>query len=237
MKFEQTDKAYLDERVRVSDELGKRDVWSVIDHWPLYAGLGTLARNLTIIELVRQSISVPGHIAEFGCWRGSNLMLLTKLLKLLDPMGSKLVHGFDSFEGLTTFTDGDGENQPHGAYKGDLDELKRLIGLFGLQDDVVLHIGLIQDTLPDFIKSHPETNFSLVLCDTDLYEPTTIILNTLHERMVKGGMFILDEWNDERWPGEAKAVTEFMKDHGSCYDMVHLENTRQPTLALKKVAY
>ena len=53
--------------------------------------------------------------------------------------------------------------------------------------------------------------------------------------MAKGGLFVMDEWNDERWPGESVAVKEFLKSHGDDYRMRHVRNARQPSLVLEKI--
>ena len=51
---------------------------------------------------------------------------------------------------------------------------------------------------------------------------------------MKGGLFIFDEWNHPTWPGETTAAREFLNEHGDKYEVLHIQNTRQPTLALKK---
>src|SRR5438309_1415640 len=103
MKFAATDKKYLANRKLISEKYGERELWSVIDHWPLYCGIGNLARSMAIADLLKSTLEVPGHVAEFGSWRGANLLFLAKLLRIYDPHGSKQVHCFEGFEGLTTF--------------------------------------------------------------------------------------------------------------------------------------
>src|ERR1700690_3318252 len=74
MKFATEDAAYLAERKALSQELGPRELWSIVDHWPLYCGVGNLARFMAIADLLRGTARVPGHVAEFGSWKGANLM-------------------------------------------------------------------------------------------------------------------------------------------------------------------
>lgn len=235
MKFAETDRAYLTRRKELSAKYGERELWSVMDHWQLYCGIANLARALAISDLLRSTLEVPGHVAEFGSWRGANLMLLAKLLRILDPQGSKQVHCFESFEGLSTFVPKDGASvSTRGQYKGSYEELVDFIGLYELQDDIVIHKGLLQDTIPATLAERPELSFSFAYCDVDLYEPTRLILDQVHPRLAKGGLFVLDEWNAERFPGETLAVREFLAEHGDGYQMEHVRNARQPTLALRK---
>ncbi len=235
MKFENKDKAYLQNRKTLEGELGI-ELWNIVDHWPLYCGIANLARNVAIIDLVRSTLDVPGHIAEFGCWRGANLMLLAKLMEIFDPHSLKEIHGFDSFQGLTTFATEDKDAaEEEGRYKGDLKGLQALIDLYELQDTIQIHKGLIGNTLPEFLERRPEATFSLVYCDTDLYEPTRDILTMLHERLSKGGIFVFDEWNIEKWPGETVAAREFIATHSDHYVQEHVRGTRQPNFVLRKM--
>lgn len=236
MKFNTLDKRYLDQRRSFSEVSGPRELWSVIDHWPLYVGTGNLSRFMAISDMVRETLDVPGHVVEFGSWRGANLMFMAKLLRIYDPHGCKLVHCFESFQGLETFStqDGGAGSSEGGTYRGNYDELRAMMSLNELEDDVVIHHGDILKTLPDALKNEG-LSFSFVYCDTDLYAPSRLILDSLHPRLSKGGLIVMDEWNYDKWPGEAIAVREFMESHGGAYEMRHVRNARQPSLVLKKV--
>lgn len=237
MKFNKVDEMYLSRRKVFSADSGLRELWSVIDHWPLYVGISNLARFMAIGELLKESLDVPGHIAEFGSWRGANLLFMAKLLRIYDPSSGKQVHCFEGFEGLQTFSEKDGESKVShsGAYLGNYDELLAMIDLYDLSDDVVIHSGDILKTLPDALADE-SLSFSLVYCDTDLYEPTQLILSKLHSRLSKGGMFILDEWNYSDWPGETTAVREFLQEYGNEYEMKHVKYTLQPSLILRRIS-
>lgn len=238
MKFKSIDDRYLSRRQALSEKYGPREIWSVADHWPLYAGIGNLSRFLAIADLVRESLDVPGHVAEFGSWRGANLLFMAKLLAIHDGLGQKMVHCFDSFEGLTTFADedGDAESSTRGAYKGSLEELEDMIELCELSDAIEIHKGLIQDTLPPFLTAQPGVQFSLIYCDTDLYDPSKEILTRLDTHLSQGGMFVFDQWNYDAWPGESLAVREFMSAQGTRYRMESVRQARQPSLVLRKVS-
>jgi hypothetical protein len=236
IKFSTLDERYLTQRRNFSETSGPRELWSVIDHWPLYVGISNLSRFMAISDMLRDTLEVPGHIAEFGSWRGANLMFMAKLLRIYDPHGCKIVHCFESFAGLETFTeqDGDAEFSEGGTYRGNYEELRAMIDLSELGDDIVIHRGDIMQTLPDALKNEG-LSFSFIYCDTDLYAPSRLILDSLHPRLSKGGMLVMDEWNYDKWPGEAIAVREFMEAHGQDYEMLHVRNARQPSLALKKL--
>jgi hypothetical protein len=234
MKYAETDRRYFAERTKLGE---KHDIrWNQTDAWPLFCGIANLSRNIAVIELVRRALSVPGDIAEFGCYRGANLLLMAKLLRILDPQGSKQVHGFESFEGLTTITEQDGPaSQMAQYYKGDHALLIDMISLYDMEDEVIVHKGLIQDTLPPLMEERPELSFSLVYCDTDLYEPTKMILDRVHPRLSHNGLIVLDEWNNPEYPGETVAVREFLDRFGASYEMEYVPNTRHPNCVLRKI--
>lgn len=235
-KFESIDKRYFKERTKLSEKYGQRELWSVIDHWPLYCGVANLARYMAIADIFRESLSVPGHVAEVGSWRGATLLLMAKLLRIYDSQGSKLVHCFDSFEGLTEFTGKDKDSDKfEGWYKGSFEELIDLIELYELSDDIIIHKGLVEETLPSVLGTSKDLSFSLVYCDVDLYQPTQTILKYFHPRVVKGGVFVFDEWNTSEFPGEGLAVNEFLKEFGDCYEVESVRNARQPTLLVRKI--
>lgn len=237
-KFQRLDQRYFDARKELSKRVGARELWSLIDQWPLYCGIANLGRYLAISDILRQTLDVPGDVVEFGSWRGANLMLLAKLLRIFDPHGCKRVHCFDSFKGLTEFAPEDGQaTQFTGLYKGALDELKAVIELYELQDEIEIHQGVIESSLRPFVEAQKEASFSFIYCDTDLYKSTKLILELLHPRLSKHGVFVFDEWNYKDYPGETVAAKEFLETYGDKYEVMHVRHARQPTMYLRKLSY
>jgi hypothetical protein len=232
------DQAYKAKRDELVSALGSKRLWEIVDHWPLYCGVGTLARQLAIIDIFRSTLDVPGHLAEFGMWRGATTLLLGKLLFIEDPLCSKVVHGFDSFEGLAAFSASDGDaTAMKGHYQGSRGEIQSMMDLYGLGDIIDIHEGRIETTLPELLEQHPEMAFSFVYLDTDLFESTRTILDHVHPRLSKGGVFVFDEWNHPTYPGEGLAINDFLHRHGDKYEVSHVANTRQPSMFIKKIAY
>jgi hypothetical protein len=226
---------YLKDRKIFSEKFGKRDLFEVIDQWPLYCGVQNLARVLYIYDIFREIENVPGDLAEFGSWKGSNVILLAKLLSIYSKINIKRVHCFESFEGLNTFHSKDGDQSGlEGKYQGDYKTLLDIIDLYDLNNKIMIHKGLIQDTVPQFIKAEPSTMFSFLYFDADLYEPATIMLDNFAHKLSVGGVILFDEWNFPEWPGETKAVEEFLSNHNN-FQQIQPSTTRQPSLLLKKL--
>ncbi len=73
--------------------------------------------------------------------------------------------------------------------------------------------GNIAETVPRFLDENPGIRFSLVHFDCDVYEPTKIALEALWPRISRGGVVLFDEYALKEWPGETKAVDEFLADY------------------------
>ena len=225
---------YLTERKKFKTEYSTKNIISFVDHWPAYVGIKNLKKFLFFYNQFLIIMKLKGDIAEFGCWRGSNVMFFSKLIKIYNL--KKKVFAFDSFDGIKTFNKKDGLKikKYFGTYKGSETELKKLIKLYRLNNILKIQKGLIQETLPKFVKKNPDKKFSLLYYDADLYEPAKIMLDLLADKVVKGGIIMFDEWNFPDFEGETRAVNEFLKRNKKFKKIIPIE-IDQPSLILKKI--
>lgn len=232
-KFKTEDQTYFEERNRFAEKYGWEALWSIADHWPLFAGLANISRRLAIYELVKKVIDLPGHFCELGCWQGTNLVYLAKLIDLLRPQGYVEVIGFDSFEGLQNF-DHQKDSSPlgwEGRYKGNPELLEDVLRLYKLEDGVQLVKGRIEDTLPRFLEERKDIRFSFIYLDVDLYSPTKLGIELLYPRLLKGGIMVFDQYNVAHWTGETSSVHELLGDDVQIHGVPF---TRQPTAYIIK---
>ena len=235
-KFQREDKIYLAKRKSLPDKIGYPHLWEIVDQFPLYAGIQTLAKSFAVFEIMKKCVNVPGHIFEFGCWNGSNLLLMSKILRLLQPNTYKYVYGFDSFEGLQTFSESDGEvDDKGGMYAGNYQRLKDMIDFFEMDEWVHIVQGNALETIPKFEKENPHILISLAYIDFDLFEPCKAALNFVGKRLALGGIIVFDEDLMNLWPGEGKALIEFLNENASTdFEMHNVNFARQPTVYLIK---
>jgi hypothetical protein len=144
----------------------------------------------------------PGLVLEFGVASGTTIRELAKI--------APAVAGFDSFQGLPEqWRDG----IPSGSFAGHPPEVP---------DNVSLHVGLIEDTLPGFLRENRE-EVRFLHIDTDLYEPAKFILSACRTRMIET-VIVFDElfnypgWRDHEW----KAWTEFQSENAADFDFDYL---------------
>jgi len=151
------------------------------------------------LEAAIKHISVDGDWAEFGVFTGSTLRFLSERAE------NRIIHGFDSFEGLP-------ENWGNiaGMTKGTFALTKEQVGAIQWPANASIHKGWFKDTVPEFAKTAGPLAF--VHIDSDVYSSASTVLTGLKGNIVKGTVLVFDEyfgWNG--WEqGEALAFEEFL---------------------------
>jgi hypothetical protein len=187
----------LDERLRAEG----RD-------WPAFGYSMIGMRRLENIEMCIRSVvseGIAGDFVECGVWRGGACIFARAVLNSLDD--ARTVWLADSFEGMPV---------PFGADKVDpdlagvsylavsLEDVQKNFERFGLLDSNVRFIkGWFSETLPN---SKIE-NISVLRLDGDYYSSTMDALNSLYDRVSKGGYIIIDDYY--AFASCRQAVTEF----------------------------
>lgn len=147
---------------------------------------------------------------EFGVFKGHSINHFAARLPDRD------FHGFDSFEGLAE--DWKGYHLPKGTFDlgGKLPDV---------HDNVTLHKGWFDKTLPDFLKKNKQ-EVSLCHVDCDTYESSLYVLETLSHRLVPGSVIVFDEYYGyPNWEnGEYRAWQEVCAQSKIKYEYVAFAN-------------
>lgn len=186
------------------------DTEDFIHYFPCFTGHMTLARYLSFYECYQKTLGLAGHIAEVGIYKGAALLFFTKLAQIFEPNALTQIHGFDWFQG----------NKPSDAEVNivegsDVESYERVMSLIeaqNLQNQVLVHKMDVTKELDAFFEAHPHLRFKIVFLDAGMYEVVKACLPHFWNRLNKGGILILDQYNFEVAPGETQAVTEFLKD-------------------------
>lgn len=156
-----------------------------------------------------------GLLCEFGVAGGKSINFLSKL------MPDRILHGFDSFEGLPEDWS---SRLPKGAFKQAMPKVEA---------NVRLYKGWFSDTLPPFLAEHTgKADFLNIDCD--LYSSTKTVLGLFAPRIQPGTIVYFDEFfNYAGWKeGEFKAFMEFIKTSGMDFEYLGY-NSRGTQLAVK----
>jgi len=180
------------------------------------------------LRLTNKVADIGGDIVECGTWRGG------MIAGIADVLGSERRYYLcDSFQGLPPAKEIDGAAalawqsdtagpEYHNNCRASEDEARAGISRSAATDYQIVK-GWFEETLPRL----PVRPIALLRMDADWYDATKCILDNLAERVVSGGLIIVDDYY--QWEGCTLAVNEFaarrkwrirQNIYGVCYVIV-----------------
>ena len=184
-------------------------------------GIGGLEATYRAAKNLNQR-GLAGDFVELGVARGGCAALMGMALFDRDEPNhvDRKLWLFDSYQGLPDPTDkdfdasqgsGTGDHVrplPKGSCLGTLDEVKRL--MFQIRnfphDKIVFVKGWFQDTIPQNVAKIDK--IALLRIDGDWYESTKCCMEGLYDKVIPGGVVIIDDYHS--CYGCKKAVDEFL---------------------------
>ncbi|MEA3352861.1 MAG: TylF/MycF/NovP-related O-methyltransferase [Campylobacterota bacterium] len=186
----------------------------------LFLTRSSIGRMLFLHDLYKKTINTHGSIMEFGVRWGQNMAYFTSFRSMYEPYNlSREVIGFDTFEGFPSVSKEDGTanvvevgsytvGDNYEKYLGKLLDTHEALAPRANKKKYKLIKGDVMDTLPEYLKKHPETIISLVYFDLDLYEPTKKSLELLKPHLAKNSIIAFDQLCLGDFPGETIALKE-----------------------------
>ena len=164
--------------------------------------VGSLAMlDMFIQNIVKQDIK--GDVVECGVWRGGSSIAMAASLSERGGQKRK-VWLFDSFSGVPKASDDAPDYDevkgwtPH-RYAASLETVQRNFIRFGLDEWSIYVVGNFDDTMNQKnVNSSPlrmPASISLLRIDVDSYEGTKLVLDTMYERVSKGGFIVVDDFH------------------------------------------
>jgi len=188
--------------------------WDYENGFYLTCETGRIGKFLNHLEIYKKIVGLDGDILEFGVYKGTSLVRLISFRDLLENQNSRKIIGFDAFgkfpndlelESDKSFVENFEGAGGYGLTKEELDNHLQKKGTANYK----LIEGNILETLPSFLLENPNLKIALLHIDVDVYEPSKIILELLWEKIIPGGILMLDDYGTVE--GETKAVDEFFK--------------------------
>ena len=163
-------------------------------------------------DLVRHTLAqvhCPGLFLEFGVGRG-------KSMRWIATETERTVHGFDSFEGIPEYWNGN----PAGTFARSK--------LPKVPDNVELHVGLFDQSIDEFAANYHEP-IAFLHVDCDLYSSTRTVFDRLGDRLQPDAIVLFDEYfNFPRWQDcEFRAFQEFVAEQRVAYEYIGFSVTGQ----------
>lgn len=174
-------------------------------------------RLYVIYQALKRVVLVPGvagsNMAEVGVYKGGGSYFIASTLAALG-CDSIVLNCFDTFEGHAA-QDVKNEDplQRVSAFNDtSFESVKTYLSEF---PNVRIFKGRIQET------SHEVSGkqFSFIHLDMDLYEPTAYALRFFDERLLPGGIVVVDDYGFLTCPGVKQAVDEFVEKNVAYFGM------------------
>lgn len=192
-----------------------------------------------VIRVVKNN--VIGDMVECGVWMGGSAATMAKTL--LELGEDRIIRLFDSFDDICEPTAIDGARfikQVGGMYnaQGRLQPVKGFYKKRGLsgpgnrkhvfdlltkvvgyrEDRVKIYKGWFQKTIKQY--SERIDNIAILVLDCDLYVSIKLCLDYLYDKVVSGGIIMIDDYH--YYDGCTKAVDEFVKARNIVFEDTNL---------------
>lgn len=169
-----------------------------------------------IIDAIERTKTLEGDVCEFGVAQGETSALIAN--EIIPT--KKILHLFDSFEGLPKPTDKDSLKDDifslgsMDAYTGTMScpedmVVSRLKAISFPENRYKIHKGFIERVILNEVNLPEKVSFAYI--DFDLYLPILVTLNYLHYVMRSGSMIVVDDY-DYFSTGVKTAIKEFLDD-------------------------
>lgn len=195
-----------------------------------------ITKLLAHYELYKKIHTLDGDILEFGVFKGVSLIRWASFRNIMGSVSKQKIVGFDTFgEFPETNFERDKELRQKFVNDAGLNsiekrELEKILTNKGIKNFDLIK-GDIINTLPAYTDKHKDLKIVLLHIDVDIYEPTRIILDKLYDKVVDGGIIVLDDYGV--FPGETQAVDDFIR-----YKDIKIEqlsfSKKKPSFIIKK---
>jgi predicted O-methyltransferase YrrM len=176
-----------------------------------YDRLYTLYQALSNIRrLVAASGDSEVSMAEVGVFRGGSSYFIASAAREMN-LPQATLHSFDTFEGHAAQDLKGGVDNYHVSQ--DAKKKKFLSTQFeSVQEYLAEHrnISLYKGRFQDNCAQITARTFHFVHLDVDIYEPTVFALDFFDDRLVAGGIIVVDDYGSVTCEGIRQAVDEFV---------------------------
>jgi len=157
---------------------------------------------------------IPGDVVEFGCYKGTTSLFLARILRKTNS-GKKLFL-YDSFAGLPEKSPEDLSQAGDDFQAGELVATKReLVQAFAKNNLLYQSFGpiIIKSWFSDIRDDQLPEKISFAFFDGDFYRSIRDSFAKCAGKFSSGATIIVDDYVNEKLPGAAKAVDEWIMGH------------------------
>ena len=194
----------------------KENTYEYENGFILTSAIWRMGNILSHYELYKKILNVPGEIVELGVFKGSSFIQFGTFRELLENENARKIIGFDAFG---KFPGGvlEGDNQFIKEWNEETNgdflskkELENILDSKGINNYELIK-GDILTTVDEYLQENPYVRIALLHIDCDIYEPSKKGLESLFDKVVRGGVIVFDDYGVVE--GETIAVDEFLESH------------------------
>jgi hypothetical protein len=211
-----------------------KEIWEAENTFYLKSDFSRISKFIYHYEIYKKILDLPGHVLEFGVFKGASFSKFLSFRKILENESSRKIIGFDDFGKFTSkgkkddkiFAKKFTKEVGLGIGKKELEE----IFIKNRHSNFELIEGDAVKTLPLFLKKNKHLKICLLHLDLDIYRPTLFVLQKLFDKVVNGGIVLLDDYAEIS--GTTEAVDKFLKNKN--YKIEKLQYYKRPSFIIKK---
>jgi hypothetical protein len=192
-----------------------RDVFDIENSFYLRSEPYRLGKLLGQYEIYKNILNIPGAIVECGTFKGVSLTRFATFRHAMETAESRKIISFDAFgdfpsSGLDRKDDIDFATTHDQQSGGPGISAAKLTALFEAKGfrNFELVPGDVNNTLKKYFEKNAYEKIALLHLDMDVYAPTALALNLLYDRVVPGGVIMIDDYGAVS--GANDAVDQFI---------------------------
>ncbi len=204
--------------MKTTRNLKSDDFWDYENGYWWFGDVSRFSKTLYHAELYKRIIGLPGTVAEFGVYKAASFIRWLSMREIFESPSSRKIIGFDAFGAFpakdllnvasdSAFIERFEEKGGGGLSMEEVESILKAKGFANYS----LIAGDVRETLPDYLTNNSAERFSLLHLDMDVFEPTSFVMEYLFERLVPGGLIIIDDYNAVE--GATIAVDQFLAKH------------------------
>ena len=195
---------------------GASDDWN----YPIVGHLSSqsLIKLLAINSHYKKILKTPGHIVEFGSFFGTNILLFQNLKYIHEPHVDRQIFSFDRFRENQIYDVKNASKKfkyhTYDSAFSDLlatSEIHHALNSIPFKDSFVHLIdGDIEKTLPEILLNDSDFSICLVYIDVDSNSLSKFIFEKISNRLVSGGIVIIEGYLNKNTMGIASEIRDFI---------------------------
>ena len=183
-------------------------------HNPEFQSYLEISKNLTvvpperiwiIVNTLRNAIKLTGAVCEFGVYKGGTALVLSKVIS--ESEIEKDLYLYDSFEGMPSLAT---KNDWHDETWFKDTSLEKTTSMIGNSE--FLNVKFVKGIIPQTLLNVSPEKICFAHIDLDLYMSVIETLHEIYNKIVAGGIILIDDYGEPTCYGARLAVDEFFND-------------------------